>query len=231
MKTNSPIEDVVRVVAQLRGPGGCPWDRQQNHKSICKHAIEEVYELLDAVEANDDEAMQEELGDLLLHVVFHCQIAKERRAFDFDTVCRKLASKLIRRHPHVFGNVRVNSVDEVWVNWEKIKRAEKQGTPHCRKSALDGIPKHLPALMRAEKLIKKARQAELMPLKKTQPQAASKKTIAKKLFELVELAQRRGWSAEELLRTELRRREKALRRIEARRRQDNEQKGAYKHST
>lgn len=215
-KTKHPIEDVLRVVAQLRGPGGCPWDRQQNHKSICKHVIEEVYELLDAVEAEDDEAIQEELGDLLLHVVFHCQIGKERRAFDFDTVCRKLVRKLVRRHPHVFGNVKVSSVDEVWANWEKIKRAEKESTPHVRKSALDGIPRHLPALMQAEKLVKKARKAQLLTDGKIHRKAPSKSMIARRLFELADLAQARGWSAEELLRAELRRREQALRRIELR---------------
>ncbi|MCX7722493.1 MAG: MazG family protein [Verrucomicrobiae bacterium] len=215
MKVKSPIEEVLHVVARLRGPGGCPWDRQQTHKSICRYVIEEVYELLDAVEAEDDEAIQEELGDLLLHVVFHCQIGNERGAFDFDDVCRKLVEKLVRRHPHVFGNLKVSGVDEVWANWEKIKRAEKAGTPHARESALDGIPKHLPALMRAEKLIKKARKAGLMAAPRAR-RRATKSEIAQRLFRLAELAQSRGWSAEELLRAEVARRQKALRKLEAR---------------
>ncbi len=214
MKTKLPIEEVLRVVAQLRGPKGCPWDRQQTHKSICRYVIEEVYELIDAVDARDDEAIQEELGDILLHVVFHCQIAKERGAFDFHTVCRKLVRKLVRRHPHVFADLKVRGVDEVWANWERIKRAEKEGTPQVRRSALDGIPRHLPALMRAEELIKKARKAQLFPEENAPDTRVTKSEVARQLFDLAALAQRRGWSPEELLRAELDRREKALRRLE-----------------
>src|ERR1700689_4217620 len=149
-------------MARLRSPQGCPWDREQDHRSLRFHAVEEVYELIDAIEARDDHEMAEELGDLLLQVVFHCQLARERGAFDFEKVTRHLVDKLIRRHPHVFGTTKVKNVDEVWANWEKIKRAEKQGTHLERKSALDGIPKHLPSLLRAEKLAKKARKANLL---------------------------------------------------------------------
>src|SRR5919108_1570501 len=162
MKKNSAIDDLLKVMARLRSPTGCPWDREQNHMSLRFHAVEEVYELLDAIEAGDDHEMAEELGDLLLQVVFHCQLAAERGAFDFEKVARHLVDKLIRRHPHVFGTTRVKDVDEVWANWEKIKKAEKHGTRHERPSALDGIPKHLPALLRAEKLVKKARKAGLL---------------------------------------------------------------------
>src|SRR5690242_7478091 len=161
-KKNPAIHDLLNVMARLRSPQGCPWDREQNHKSLRWHAVEEVYELIDAIEAGDDHEMVEELGDLLLQVVFHCQLAKERGAFNFEEVARHITDKLIRRHPHVFGNIKVKDVDEVWVNWEKIKRAEKHGTRHARASALDGIPKHLPALLRAEKLVKKARKANLL---------------------------------------------------------------------
>src|SRR5580698_9610934 len=149
-------------MARLRSPTGCPWDREQSHMSLRRHAIEEVYELIDAIEARDDHEMTEELGDLLLQVVFHCQLARERGAFDFEKVTRTLVEKLIRRHPHVFGATKVKDVDEVWANWEKIKRAEKQGTAQERPSALDGIPKHLPGLLRAEKLTRKARKAGLL---------------------------------------------------------------------
>src|SRR6266704_6936979 len=161
MKNNSAINELLKVMARLRSPTGCPWDREQDHRSLRWHAVEEVYELLDAIEACDDHEMAEELGDLLLQVVFHCQLAKERGAFDFDKVARHITDKLIRRHPHVFGDVKVKDVDQVWANWEKIKQAEKHGTKHARPSALDGIPKHLPALLRAEKLVKKARRAKL----------------------------------------------------------------------
>src|SRR5438876_9255271 len=161
MKKNSAIKDLLRVMARLRSPSGCPWDREQSHLTLRWHAVEEVYELLDAIEAGDDHELEEELGDLLLQVVFHCQLGKERNAFDFDQVARQITNKLIRRHPHVFGDLKVRDVDQVWANWDKIKRAEKHGTRHARPSALDGIPRHLPALLRAEKLVKKARRAGL----------------------------------------------------------------------
>ncbi len=161
MKNNSAINELLRVMARLRSPTGCPWDREQDHRSLRWHAVEEVYELIDAIEAGDDHEMAEELGDLLLQVVFHCQLAKERGAFDFEKVARHITEKLIRRHPHVFGDLKVKDVDQVWANWEKIKQAEKHGTRHARPSALDGIPRHLPALLRAEKLVKKARRARL----------------------------------------------------------------------
>ena len=152
MKQKPAINSLLTVMAKLRSPEGCPWDREQDHKTLRFHAVEEVYELMDAIEAGDDHEMAEELGDLLLQVVFHCQLANERGAFDFEQVARRITDKLIRRHPHVFGDVKVKDVDEVWANWEKIKQAEKHGTTHARPSALDGIPKHLPALARASGL-------------------------------------------------------------------------------
>lgn len=127
MKKTSAINDLLNVMAKLRSPTGCPWDREQSHLTLRRHAIEEVYELIDAIEAEDDHEMAEELGDLLLQVVFHCQLARERGAFDFDRVCRLIVEKLVRRHPHVFGKTKVKGVDEVWANWEKIKHAEKKG--------------------------------------------------------------------------------------------------------
>jgi tetrapyrrole methylase family protein/MazG family protein len=216
MKKSKPaIEDLLRVMAKLRSPTGCPWDREQSHLTLRRHAIEEVYELIDAIEARDDHEMAEELGDLLLQVVFHCQLARERGAFDFEKVTQHLVDKLIRRHPHVFGTTKVKDVDEVWANWEKIKHAEKKGTRHERPSALDGIPKHLPALLRVEKLVKKARKAKL--LTETKRVRSSKAAVAKELFELAAYAQSRGWTAEELLLAETKKRERALRRVEAKR--------------
>ncbi len=201
-------------MARLRAPDGCPWDREQDHRTLRRHAIEEVYELIDAIEAGDDPEMVEELGDLLLQIVFHCQLAKERGAFDFDAVCRTLAAKLIRRHPHVFGDLKVKDVNEVWTNWDKIKHAEKQGTRHERPSALDGIPKHLPAVLRAEKLVKKARKAKLIPATKVSRRQPAKTRLAAQLFSLAQRAQAHGWSAEELLCEEIQRREAAWRRRE-----------------
>src|SRR5204862_2429034 len=130
------IDELLEVMAKLRSPTGCPWDREQNHRSLRFHAVEEVYELMDAIEAGDDHEMQEELGDLLLQVIFHCQLARERGAFDFEKVSRHLVDKLIRRHPHVFGDSRAKTVDAVWAQWEQIKKAEKTGTKHERPSML-----------------------------------------------------------------------------------------------
>ena len=213
MKKMSAIEDLLKVMARLRSPTGCPWDREQDHKSLRFHAVEEVYELMDAIEAGDDHEMLEELGDLLLQIVFHCQLAKERGAFDLDQVARHITDKLVRRHPHVFGETKVKNVDEVWANWEQIKRAEKQGTRHARSSALDGIPKQLPALLRAEKLLKKARKAGLTVIGSVKGRRGRSK-FGRALFDLVALAQSRGWSAEELLRTTTRQIERDLRRHE-----------------
>jgi len=213
MKKDSAIEDLLKLMARLRSPTGCPWDREQDHKSLRFHAVEEVYELMDAIEAGDDHEMLDELGDLLLQIVFHCQLAKERGAFDFNQVARHIAEKLIRRHPHVFGDVKVKSVDQVWANWEQIKQDERHGTKHGRPSALDGIPKHLPALLRAEKLVKKARKAGLAVVEK--PRGGPKKSqIGRALFDLAVCALARGWSTEELLRRELRKVEQNLRRRE-----------------
>jgi len=181
------------------------------------HAVEEVYELLDAIEADDDHEMIEELGDLLLQVVFHCQLARERRAFDFDTVGRHIVDKLIRRHPHVFGEKKVHTAEAVLAQWEQLKRAEKVGTRHERPSALDGIPKHLPALLRAEKLVKKARKANLPLNRGIAGRRWDKAALARELFALAAYAQRHRWSAEELLRAETHRQERALRRREKQR--------------
>jgi uncharacterized protein YabN with tetrapyrrole methylase and pyrophosphatase domain len=213
MKRKPAIEDLLKVMARLRSPKGCPWDREQSHMTLRRHAIEEVYELIDAIEARDDHEMAEELGDLLLQVVFHCQLACERGAFDFEKVCRVLVEKLIRRHPHVFGTTKVKDVDEVWANWEKIKRAEKHGTKHARHSAFDGIPKHLPALSRAEKLLKKARK--VFGDGRVAKKPLTKAALAKQLFELAATAQSRGWSAEELLSAETKKRERKFRHQES----------------
>jgi len=168
--------------------------------SLRFHAVEEVYELIDAIESGDDAEMAEELGDFLLQVVFHCQLASERGAFDFEKVAQHISDKLVRRHPHVFGDAEAKSVEAVWAQWDKIKKAEKQGTKHERTSALDGIPSHLPALLKAEKLVKKARKAKLWD---EEPKLAlSKAQVAARLLSFTAYAQSKGWSAEELLRSE-----------------------------
>jgi uncharacterized protein YabN with tetrapyrrole methylase and pyrophosphatase domain len=214
-KTNSAIKDLLTIMKDLRSPQGCPWDREQDHMSLRFHAVEEVYELIDAIEAGDDKEMREELGDVLLQVIFHAQLACERGAFDFEAVAREMVEKLLRRHPHVFGESKAKTVDQVWAQWDQIKKAEKAGSQHERRSALDGVPRHLPALLRAEKLCKKARKAKLLqsePSKKlTRAQTAGE------LFRLAEYAQSQGWSAEELLLSKMKKTERAWRQAERKR--------------
>ncbi|HET7235441.1 MAG TPA: nucleoside triphosphate pyrophosphohydrolase [Actinomycetota bacterium] len=144
--------DLVRVMARLRGPGGCPWDREQDHASLARHLLEETHEVLDAIDADDRDRLREELGDVLLQVVFHAQMAADEGAWDVDDVARGIVEKLIRRHPHVFGEVEVSGADEVLVNWERIKAAEKG----AREPLEDDIPETLPALARAAKVQRRA---------------------------------------------------------------------------
>ena len=216
--TRRPIEDLISIMARLRSPTGCPWDREQTHLTLRFHAVEEVYELMEAIEAGDDEALVEELGDLLLQVIFHCQMARERKAFDFDAVCREISEKLIRRHPHVFGDSQARDVAEVWAQWEKIKKAEKKGSRHERRSALDGVPRGLPSLLRAEKLLKKAGKAGLSsPVSPHQRSRLSRKALSDQLIALVQAALKNNWSTEELLREKINQMEVRWRREETRR--------------
>lgn len=145
---------LVQTVRKLRGPGGCPWDRQQTHQSLKRYVIEETYEVVEAIESAAADRLEDELGDLLLQVLLHAEIARESGEFDIAGVCERIDEKLRRRHPHVFGGLEVDGVDEVLHNWEQIKRAEPGNQD--RSSALDGVPRSLPALMRAAKLSKKA---------------------------------------------------------------------------
>ncbi len=145
------FDELVSIMARLREPGGCPWDREQDHKSIVPYLIEEAYEVVEAIEKSDDDDLKEELGDLVLQVVFHARMAEERGAFDIRDVLKGICSKLIRRHPHVFGDgVNVSGSGEVLRNWEDIKKREG------KKSAIEGVPAHLPALQRAWRVGEKA---------------------------------------------------------------------------
>ncbi|MEO8477518.1 MAG: nucleoside triphosphate pyrophosphohydrolase [Actinomycetota bacterium] len=144
--------DLVKVMARLRGPGGCPWDAEQTHRSLARHLLEETHELLEAIDAGDADAIRDELGDVLLQVVFHAEMAADAGVWDIDDVAEGLVKKLIYRHPHVFGEVVVSGADEVLVNWEKLKVAE-QG---ARAAVDDGIPVSLPALARAAKVQRRA---------------------------------------------------------------------------
>ncbi|MBQ9358699.1 MAG: nucleoside triphosphate pyrophosphohydrolase, partial [Abditibacteriota bacterium] len=145
---------LLEIAAALRAPGGCPWDRQQTRKSITPDLIEEAYELIEAVNREDSYAQMDEAGDVLLQVVMHCQMAAEAGEYDMETVCGHLADKLVHRHPHVFGEVKADTADQVWANWEVLKKQEKGYGE--RRSALDGIPSTFPALMKGAKLCKRA---------------------------------------------------------------------------
>ena len=146
------LEKLIEVIAKLRAPDGCPWDREQTHKSLKPNMLEEAYEAVDAMESGDMKHLKEELGDVLLQVVLHAQIASEEGVFNIEDVAKGLREKLIHRHPHVFGNTKVTSTSDVLDNWEKLKQEEKQH----RKSAMDGISKSQSALMSAQKISKKA---------------------------------------------------------------------------
>jgi tetrapyrrole methylase family protein/MazG family protein len=142
----SSIDRLREIVAKLRAPEGCPWDREQTHATLKPHLLEECYELIDAIDDQDDEALLEELGDVLLQVVLHAQMATEEGRFDFDQIADRIADKLVLRHPHVFGENKLSTSDAVLRQWDAIKRSEKQE----RKSIIDGIPRTLPALAKAQ---------------------------------------------------------------------------------
>jgi tetrapyrrole methylase family protein/MazG family protein len=221
-RIKSEFEMLVDTVAALRGPDGCPWDREQDHMSLRKYMIEESYEAIEAIEQGSASKMKEELGDVLLQVLLHSEIADENNKFDIADVCQTIREKLIRRHPHVFGEVEVSGVDDVLSNWESIKRAEPGYED--RKSVLDGIPKHMPALMRAMEVSKKAAKTgfewpdihgvfdklheEIQELKdeiETGHQKRIGEEIGDILFTVVNVARWHGIDAEESLREMLER--------------------------
>jgi tetrapyrrole methylase family protein/MazG family protein len=156
-KDSYNISDLIKIMKILRSESGCPWDREQNHKSIRKDFIEEVYEAVEAIDIDDTELLKEELGDVLLQVVFHSQIESENNSFTFDDVVNDVCQKLIVRHPHVFGNIKVSDSDEVLKNWNNIKQTTKGQETYTE--TLESICKALPALMRAQKTGQRAKRA------------------------------------------------------------------------
>lgn len=146
------LEKLIGIIETLRSENGCAWDREQTHSTLKKNMLEEAYEAVDAIDDNDAKHLKEELGDVLLQVVLHSQIAKESDEFDIEDVACGISEKLVRRHPHVFGDVKVNCTDDILLNWEKIKQEEKSH----RTSVMDGVSKSQSALMSAQKISKKA---------------------------------------------------------------------------
>ena len=153
------MERLLGVMRKLRAPDGCPWDQEQTHESLKSDLIEEAYEVLDAIESGNSSDLEEELGDLLLQVVFHSQISTEDGHFCFSDVADGISDKLVRRHPHVFGDLQVSDSKEVLQNWDAIKKSEKQGDDEQPASIVSGIPKHLPALQKAHQIQKRAARA------------------------------------------------------------------------
>lgn len=198
--TSSHLQQLVAVMDRLRSPGGCPWDAQQTHESLVKFLLEESYEFIEAVETNDREAMREELGDVLLQVYFHARMAQEHptEPFSIEDVAQSVAEKLVRRHPHVFGDVEDLSSDEVLENWEALKALEKGRT-----SAVDGIPLAQPALTLVTKLLYRAQKNRLkldLPRQIAEPTEATETAVGELLLATIAWASANGIDPEGALR-------------------------------
>lgn len=194
-KSNYDISDLIKIVEILRSPNGCPWDREQSHKSIRRDLLEEAYEVADAIDSDSDAALCEELGDLLLQVVFHAQIAAEEGKFNFSDAVDGVSKKMILRHPHVFGDVEADSTDEVLKNWDEIKRTEK--SIKSPGEELDAVVHTMPSLMRAAKLAGKCKK---MGIESGVAQSSSdEKTLGRELFSLAARAKELGLDPEKLL--------------------------------
>ncbi|MEJ6493913.1 MAG: MazG family protein [Actinomycetes bacterium] len=202
----SPVDQLVQVMDQLRSPGGCPWDAEQTHESLARYLLEETYEALEAMDQGDLGSLREELGDLLLQVVFHARIAQERDPdFSLAAIAQGVVDKLIRRHPHVFTDLVVTSTEQLEDNWAKIKETEKQ-----RESVTDGVPIAMPALALATQLIYRSRKIDADAGDPAMKEAlrkiigeVSQDQVAALLVATVELARERDIDAESVLRAEM----------------------------
>jgi len=193
-KSDYTIDDLIEIMRILRSPEGCPWDREQTHATIKKNMIEEAYEAVEAIEQNDSAELCEELGDVLLQIVFHAQMAKESGEFDFDKVCDGICKKLILRHPHVFGEVKADTADKVLDNWAEIKKAEKGQADTA--DVMNAVARSLPALMRGQKIAKAAVKGGILEPAETKPEAKDK--ISALIWEAVRLAVAEKLDAEEV---------------------------------
>lgn len=231
MTQTDSLHELVHIMARLRGPDGCPWDREQTHRSLVRYLIEETGEFLDALEDGDDNGMADELGDLLLQIVFHARIAEEEGRFTIEDVARSECDKMRRRHPHVFADAQAATPAAVVDQWETIKRNEKGRK--TRDSALDGVPRHLPALHRAQKILDQADKvgfrwpsldgalakveeewAELREALDADNQEAVGEELADLIFTLVNVGRMAGVRAEESMHDGLRKFERRFRRLE-----------------
>ena len=218
MTQGSRVIDLVAVMDRLRSPGGCPWDARQTHSTLVEYLIEEAYETVEAIETDDDAGLREELGDLLLQVVFHARIAQERaeNPWSIDEVADGIIAKLIRRHPHVFADGTASSAEDVEANWHAIKAQEKG-----RSSVTEGIPAALPSLVHIGKVLSRSATLTLPPLPQESVAAAALESIASEedfgdlLVSLVALARERGIDAEAAGRGASRRLVERIRAVEA----------------
>ena len=211
MAAGSRLLDLVAVMDRLRSPGGCPWDERQTHRSLVEYLVEEAYETVEAIELDDREALREELGDLLLQVVFHARIAQEDRAdpWTIDDVADGIITKLIARHPHVFGDVDAATAEEVERNWHVLKAQEKG-----RESVTDGIPKTLPALVLATKVLSRSASftdelgvpGEHERALEATADLVDEEQLGDLLLSLVAISRDNGWDSEAALRGAVRRR-------------------------
>lgn len=208
----SSFEELIGIVKTLRGPNGCPWDKEQTLQSLTPYILEEAYELVDAIESGSVKDIQEELGDALLHVVMLSNIAEEQQAFNVYDVADHVSKKMIHRHPHVFGDTKVDNVDDVWKNWETLKKEEKD--PNL--SAMATIPNHLPALLQAHKIQKRASRLgfdwpdqegafdklkeEIQEFLESQTNANKEEEAGDLLFSLVNILRKENINPEEALR-------------------------------
>ncbi len=216
------ILELVEVMDRLRSPGGCPWDARQTHRSLVEYLIEETYETLEAIETDDDDGLREELGDLLLQVVFHARIAQEKPelAWDIDDVAGGIVDKLIRRHPHVFGGTDALSAEQVETNWHALKAQEKG-----RSSVTEGIPENLPALLRAAKVESRSAslgesvpEPALVELAGTVTASiADEREFGELLLALVRVGRQRDWDSEAALRAAVRSRMEQIQDVESER--------------
>ncbi|BDU10436.1 hypothetical protein AINA4_03570 [Aurantimicrobium sp. INA4] len=212
-KDQSKLDELIEVMAVLRAPGGCPWDAEQTHESLIKYLIEETYELIDAIESGDRDAMIEELGDVLYQVIFHADLASTTpgEEFDIQDVAAHMTAKMVGRHPHVFGENKLETADEVIQVWDELKKAEKPG----RTSTLDGIPKSMPALALAEKLLGKAEKVGLEKQHLPDPPIwESEDEVGSILLSIVSSAREQGIDAEKALRVRLRELQEDIREAE-----------------
>ena len=206
-----PLNSLLELIERLLGPGGCPWDQKQTLASMRPNLIEEAYEVIEAIDLEDNSHMEEELGDLLFNVIFLCRLAKKEGRFTLEDVLTRLIAKLIYRHPHVFGKAECKNGEEVLKQWEQIKQIEDKGKN--RHSLLDGIPKNLPSLARAQKMLKKLKKSpEQSFLSKIEPTNLSPEKLAgERLWELTQELADQGIQVEQALQKKLSQLEAAYR--------------------